>query len=78
MLALDPIVPSTAGKVLPRFDFEEQITGVEVTVRVSERDVGTIARIGKDHELQGSFDGCRRFIVGFDGEETVRRPFERD
>jgi len=52
VLALDPIIPSTAGKVLSSFDFEEQITGVEVIVRTPERDIGTIITFGQDHELQ--------------------------
>ena len=58
VLAFDPIVPSTAGKVFSGFDFEEQITGVEVTVCAPERDIGTIARLGKYHELQELVGGC--------------------
>ena len=52
VLALDPIIPSTPGKVLSRFDFVEEVTGVEVTVRAPERDIGTITRVGQDDELQ--------------------------
>ena len=36
VLTLDPIILSTPRKVLPRFDFEEEIAGVEVTVRVPQ------------------------------------------
>jgi len=52
VLALDPVVPSTPGKVLSGLNLEEEITGVEMTVRVPERDIGTITRLGQDHELQ--------------------------
>jgi len=50
--SLDPIIPSTPRKVLPGFDFEEQISGVEVTVRAPERNVWAITRIGQNYELQ--------------------------
>ena len=52
ILALDKIALLTPGKVLSSFDFDEQITGVEVTIRAPERDIGTITRFGQDHELQ--------------------------
>jgi len=51
-LVLDPIIPSTPIKVLSGFSFEEETTGVEVTVRTPERDMGTITRVGQDYELQ--------------------------
>jgi hypothetical protein len=52
VLALDPIIFPTPRKVLSRFNLEEQITGVKVSVRLPQRDVGTIERLGKDDELQ--------------------------
>ena len=51
-LDLDPITPSTPRKILSRFNLEEEIAGVEVTVCAPERDIRTITRVGQDHELQ--------------------------
>jgi len=56
---------------------------VEVTVRAPERDIGTITRVGQDHELQqlaswSLVGGGGRFIVGLGGEESIRGSFDGD
>ena len=53
-LALDPIILTTSRAVLPHFDFVEEITGMEVAVRIPQRDIGAITRVGQDDELQKS------------------------
>ena len=85
VLTLDPIIFSTLRNVLSDSGFEEEVASVEVTVRVPQRDIRAITRLGQDHELQESVSraligggGCRRFVVGLNREETVRRSLERD
>jgi hypothetical protein len=36
VLALDPIIFATPRKVLSAFELEEEVSGVEITVRVSQ------------------------------------------
>jgi len=78
VLTLDPIIFSTPRKVLSGFNLEEEVASMEVTVRVPQRRVGAVARLGQDDELQKSAGrtlvgggGCRGFIVGLNGGETI-------
>ena len=49
---LNPIVLTTPRKVFPSSDLEEEIAGVEMTVRVPQRNVRAIAGLGQDNEFQ--------------------------
>ena len=56
-LAFNPIVFSTPKKVFSGSNLDEEVTSVEVTVRVSKRGIETVARLGQDDELQESTSG---------------------
>jgi len=78
VLTLDPIIFSTPREVLSSFGFEEEVASMEVTVRVPQRGIWAVARVGQDDELHESASGTlvggggsRGLILGLDREETI-------